>query len=218
MDILFINGLAFLHIKSKSLNYVTIQSLHQVRRFQHIVPKLKFIVAYYIARGFIIFDVFTDNEFDSDKFRQVFLPANLHIYTQSEHVTIIVRSIRSIKERVRATLQGLLYTTLPRLMYMSLLERVKCILNDFPAPSEPQSLFPIMLVEGKSQYYVKKTSFPFGTPVNVYTSSVLTSGVRSQSHKTSLHGCAPWMEFCTLQQWIISSSLGMKERRTQRRR
>ena len=77
---------------------------------------------------------------------------------------IIERSIRIIKERVRATLQGLPYMALPRLMYVSLLERVEGTLNNFSSPSEPYSLPPITLVEGKSQVDARRPVLPFGTP------------------------------------------------------
>ena len=154
----------FYTTKSKPLNYVTIQPLHQGRRFQHIVPKFKFVVSKYVTRGYRITDICTDNEFDSNEYSQVLLLANLHICAQGEHVPIIERSIRTINERVRATLQGLPYMALPRLMYVSLLERVERTLNNFPPPSEPYSLPPITLVEGKSQFDAKKLVSPFGTP------------------------------------------------------
>ena len=124
-------------------------------------------------------DVFADNEFDSDEHRQVFLPANLHIYTTGEHVPIIERSIRTIKEQVRATLQGIPYTTLPQLMYTSLLERVERTLNNFPPPSEPYSLPPMTLVEGKAQFDSEKPTLPFGTPSYVYTSTDNTMEARA---------------------------------------
>ena len=125
----------------------------------------------YTTRGFVVSDVFADNEFDSDKYRLLFLLVNLHFCVQGEHVPVIERSIRTVKERIRSTWQGLPHTSLPRIMFASLLERVEGILNNFPAPSEPQSLPQIMLVEGKNLYDVRKPSLLFGTPAYVYTGS-----------------------------------------------
>ena len=42
-------------------------------------------------------------------------------------------------------------------------------LNNFPPPSEPFSLHPITLVEGKAQFDSEKPTLPFGSPVYVYT-------------------------------------------------
>ena len=137
------------------------------------------MVSKYVTRGYRITDAFTDNEFDSDEYCQVLLPANLHICAQGEHVLIFERSIRTIKERVRATLKGLPCTALPRIMYASLLERVERTLNNFPPPSEPYSLPPITLVEGKSQFDAKTLFLPFGSPAYVYTDSNNTMEARA---------------------------------------
>ena len=134
VDVFFVNGLAFLYTKTKPLNYITIQSLHLGKKTHHIIPRLKYVMEKYTSRGYLITDVFTDNKFDRDEYCQVFLPANLHLCATGKHVPIIERSIQTIKERVGSTLQGLPYTTLPRLMYTSLLERVERTLNNFPHP------------------------------------------------------------------------------------
>ena len=128
VDILHINGLSFLHTKSKPINYI--QSL-QGCKMQHVISKFRFVIDKYVTTGFTISDVFTDNKFDSDKYRLLFLSVNLHICAQGEYLPIIWRSIWTVKERVRPTLQGMPHTSLLRLMI------IKCTFNNFPAPSQP---------------------------------------------------------------------------------
>ena len=128
---MYVCGSTFLHTKSKDIDYITIHYLPD-RKTSTIGKKLKLILKKYISRGFIVTDVFGDNEFNREKYRGLCLPANLHICTAGEHVPIIERSIRTIKERARSATVELPFRTIPRMMIISLLEGVERWINAFP--------------------------------------------------------------------------------------
>ena len=114
----------FLHTKSKEVNYVTIHYLPD-RKFNTISKKLKIVIKKYLSRGFTITDVFGDNEFASEKYTNLLLPATLHICSKGEHVPIVERSIRTVKERARSATVGLPFETIPQIMVIALLEGVE---------------------------------------------------------------------------------------------
>ena len=101
IDIMYICGGLFLHTKSKDIDYITIHYLPD-KKITTIAKKLKYVIRIYLSRGFIITNVFSDNEFNHDKYQSLFMPAILHVCATGEHVPIIKRSIRTVKEQVRS--------------------------------------------------------------------------------------------------------------------
>ena len=63
----------------------------------------------YEDRGFKVTAVHVDNAFDNDQMRTAIDSRVLHTYVREEHVGVIERQIRSLKERLRGVLQGLPY-------------------------------------------------------------------------------------------------------------
>ena len=165
IDILYINGKPYLHTKTKDVNYITINKL-QSRKARDIKRKLKPIIKKYLTRGFIITDVFGDNEFSSPTYETLFLPATLHVCSKGEHVPIIERSVRTIKERARAASASLPYDRVPSLMTVSLLEGVERWLNTFASGSHDHS--PITVVEGRSPPRGDVQRIPYGAYAEVY--------------------------------------------------
>ena len=123
----------------------------------------------YLTRGFVLSDIFLDNKFDQEEYHHLFLPVNLHVCVQGEHVLVVERSIRTFKEHVRSNLQGIPYPIVPKLMLRSLLERIECALNTFPVVSEFLSQPPIMTVEGRDLFHTKRPRLLFWTHVYIYT-------------------------------------------------
>ena len=80
-----------MHTKSKPLNYVTVHKLHNKTK-GIILKMLRLVIIMYLTRGFTITDVYRDNKFDNDDYREIFLLARTHICAQGEHVRIIERS------------------------------------------------------------------------------------------------------------------------------
>ena len=115
VDIFYVNGIPFLHIKSKAVNYITIQKLDK-RTSAEIPKRLKNVISKYTTRGITITDVFAHNEFNNEVYQQLVLPATLYICAKGKHVPIIERSIRTVKERARSVFQDTPFDKLPKLM------------------------------------------------------------------------------------------------------
>ena len=147
IDILFINGNPFLHVKSKNLNYVSVEFLKD-RKMDTICKKLPKICDMYRKRGFTITDAYGDNEFNHDSCKEIILPGRMHICTRGEHVPIIERSVRTLKEKARTICQSLPYSNLPKIMVQALMDQVQKWLNVFPPLDNLDSLSPAALVNG----------------------------------------------------------------------
>ena len=66
-----------------------------------------------------------------------------------DHVHEVERSIRTIKERVRCTVQGLPYRRVPRVMMRSIVEWAHKNLNQFPAKNgASDALSPLTIMTG----------------------------------------------------------------------
>ena len=115
MDIFYINGNAFIHTKSKTLNYITINKIKN-RRKETILRRLRPIITLYLTKVFLITDIYADNEFDSEEYRELFLPTRMHRCAKGEHVPIIERTVRTFKEHYRSICHGVPYKKYPKLM------------------------------------------------------------------------------------------------------
>jgi len=155
-----VNGNPFLHVKSKDINYVSIERLKN-RKIETISSKLYNICRMYVKRGFIITDTYGDNEYDGDEYRNAVAPSRLHICSRGEYVPIIERSIRTVKERARAVLQGLPYKRIPKVMVQSLMAQIARWLNTFPTISELDHPSPARLMNGddKPDNQTKRVTF-----------------------------------------------------------
>ena len=165
LDILFINGDPYLHTKSKDLDYVTINRLDS-QKIRDIKKKLKRAILKYLSRGFIITDVFGDDEFQHDTFEDLFVPAILYICSKNEHVPIIEQSTRTVKERARAASTHLPFDRVPKLMTISLLKGVERWLNAFP--KDGCSYSPTLLVEGRQNPRGDIKQIAYGSYASVY--------------------------------------------------
>ena len=171
IDLIYVNGNVFLHTKAKDvnddLNFVTIDYLKS-RTKSSLTKALSKIVIMYLTRGFILTDIYADNEFNVAEYENIFLPARCHIVASNEHVSTIERSGRTIKERCRSTCHGLPYRQYPRLMTRSLLMHVVQWLNAFPSGRSRYAVGPSTIVMGTPQPDFNKPRVPFGSYAMVY--------------------------------------------------
>ena len=121
VDILHVNYNPFLHVKSKEINYTSIEKIKD-RKKETISEKLTKICNIYRKRGFIITDAYGDNEFDNEIYREILLPGRLYTCARNEHVPIVERSVRTIKEKARIICYSLPHAALPRTILHSLME------------------------------------------------------------------------------------------------
>ena len=156
MDFFSVNGNIFFHTKSNKIDFLTAQYCIS-RSLRTIFTALESVINKYRCRSFKITDFHGDSEFDKEKLKDFLEPRILHTYAREEHVGIIERSVRSIKERCRSTVHGMPYKRMTILMVKSLVEGVVGMMNAFPSKQGiSDTLSPSTIVEGKSKLDLKR--------------------------------------------------------------
>jgi hypothetical protein len=84
----------------------------------------------YTARGFNVTRLEADREFNC--IVNDVLPHDMNIADADDHVHEVERSIRTVKERVRCTIQGLPFRRVPKIMIRAIVEGAHKSLNQFP--------------------------------------------------------------------------------------
>ena len=138
------------------------------------------IINKYHSRSFKLTDFHGDSEFDKQKLKDFLEPGILHTYAREEHVGIIERSVRSIKERCRSTVHGVPYKRMTILMVRSLVEGVVGMMNAFPSKQGiSNTLSPSTIVEGKAKLDLARKMITFGSYALVYTGTSNTMKSRA---------------------------------------
>ena len=108
-------------------------------------------------------------------------PANLIPYAAEEHVSIIERRIRTVKERMRSILSGLPYKALPNVMIRGLAKKVKSMLNKFPARNGgvSKTISPEEIIEGKRKMDGNRKRINFGQFAEIHDGTTNKADARS---------------------------------------
>ena len=106
VDILYVQGIPFVHTISKKLKLRTTAMIPRRNKTQ-LVNAVNKAVKVYTDRGFTVTDIHADLEFDC--IRDDVAPIHLEIVPKDEHVHEVERSIRTIKEGTRTMVNGLPY-------------------------------------------------------------------------------------------------------------
>jgi len=178
-DIFFLNGIPFLHTISKDLYLRTVEEL-QSRSYKHLLTCTQSVLEVYLARGFEIAYMRGDNEFEC--LRESIRPTNLEIVAKNEHVPEIERSIRTIKERIRATVNSLPYKFYPKLMLSHLVSHIVKLINMFPAQNGLSStLSPHTIISGAPTPLYKDFNLEFGAYVQAHEAPTVTNTTSSRT-------------------------------------
>ena len=97
LDFFWVNGHPFLTSKSKDINFTTAK-YHKSRSASSIIQTINNIKQIYESRGFKVENIHGDNEFKKDEIKRSQLPSMFHIYGMDEHVGLIERLNRTIKD------------------------------------------------------------------------------------------------------------------------
>ncbi|KAL7563158.1 hypothetical protein ACA910_014437 [Epithemia clementina (nom. ined.)] len=125
------------------------------------------VINLYRSRGFNVVDIHADMEFE--RMRHDILPIILNTTAADDHVGDAERSIRTIKERTRATIHGLPYRRVPKLFIKELVEHSVKALNIFPALNGISDTFsPHAIVSGLPNPDYRKLALDFGAYVQVF--------------------------------------------------
>ena len=130
---------------------------------QTIIDTLNEIRSIYSIRGFHVKNIHADNEFDKEEIKISQLPVLFHIYGKDEHVGIIERSNRTVKNKVRTMTHSTPYKKIPKVMTIGLVSGGVRWLNAFPSEngvSKTTSLATI--VQGLPKTNMKYNRIIFG--------------------------------------------------------
>jgi hypothetical protein len=129
LNFFFVQGHAFYHTISRDIGFRTVSPVPD-RTFKTILRETLAVLKLYHARGLHVCDIHADNEFVC--IRDHIRPVAMNIVPADSHVGEVERSIRTIKERIRACAHGLPFKSLPKLLLTHIVaDSVRC-LNNFP--------------------------------------------------------------------------------------
>ena len=151
------------------------------REMDLVSEQLKSQIEYYKKRGLLIGAVHVDNKLDNDKIRAVIGDAVLHVYAKDEHVQVVERELRTIKEKLWCTIYGLPYHRLPKLMVVGAVAHVTEMLNRFPAVEKgfSDNISPAELIDGCIKMDLSKKQILFGGYAQIWGGTTNTLKERS---------------------------------------
>ena len=168
VDFFYVNGHVFFTSKSSKLNFVTAK-YHKTRGMKSIIATLDDIRQIYHSRGFIIDNIHGDNEFNKHEIKKS-QPALFHIYGKDEHVGLIERSNRTIKNKARVMAHSTPYRKIPKVMTIGLIQGAVKWLNAFPSSTGiSKTMSPSTIVLGLPKPNMKYKTIVFGAHAMVYT-------------------------------------------------
>ena len=164
MDFFFVQGIPFIHTISRKLKFRTISHVPD-RSKDTILKETLLAITLYRTRGFDIVDIQADMEFAC--IQHNVLPTQFNITPRDAHVGEVERSIRTIKERVRADIHDMPFKRLPKLIIVELVRRAVQVLNQFPAlDGVSDTLSPLNIMTGKPHpnYHQMKICLLYTSP------------------------------------------------------
>jgi hypothetical protein len=119
MDIFWVNGSPFFHNILQWVKFCTVAAINS-RYKRTLLMEARAVTNLYEARRFNISRIETDQEFRC--IINDLLPFPVNVAAADDHVAEVERSIRTVKERVRCTVQGLPFRRIPKLMIRTVIE------------------------------------------------------------------------------------------------
>jgi hypothetical protein len=165
-----VNGLKFITTISKHLHYRTAQYIMN-KSSEEYAKVLNKIMHIYRKAGFLVTHIYCDNEFRPLMTHLLEQEPNLffNFANPNEHVPEIERSIRVIKERVRATYHRLPFHHLPRTIVKLLVSESTKKLNFFPVKGGIYPYYsPRMILHQRNLDYEKHCKHAFGSYVQAH--------------------------------------------------
>jgi hypothetical protein len=160
-DIFYVDSAPFLATVSRGYNFITIQTLQSIRLKTSILPQLQQVINLYRARGLEVPYLHTDNEFDGIQKELLALGTR---QSSHEQVPEIERAIRTIKERVRNSINTLPFQYYPKMLVRHLMYHQITWLNSLPKPlGVSTSISPRELITGIRPNYNVDCRVPFGS-------------------------------------------------------
>ena len=177
MDFLHVNKHPYLHTKSSIIKLGSIQPCKS-RGKKEIIDGISKVRKMFEDRGFKINGYHGDNEFEC--LRDTVNPVPLYIVARGEHVGIVERSIRTIKERARCHCQNTPFRKIPKVMVDDLLSLTNSNINVFPAKNGiSKTLSPGAIVLGTPKMEYNRLKLEFGTYCQIHIGTTNTMKTRT---------------------------------------
>ena len=177
-DVMFCNGLPFLTTVSENINFLTAEFL-PTRGAEHLSSTITKVLNLYGRNGFIVRVIHMDNEFSCLK---EYLPMlEIEMTAAGEHVGLIERCHRTIKERGRGILAELLYSCYPTQMIIHLIYHVVLWLNatNYTLRSNVSAR---EFITGQSIDIDAHCQQPFGQYCEPHNDQEVTNGMNPRTH------------------------------------
>jgi len=184
MDIMFVDGIPFLVSRAEPLGLIQITDLKGRRHATILMTAFQEHYDHLNNKGYKIQNVFADGESGLDAIKESINKVAIYNPVGPEqHVPLIERTIRTIKERVRSILCGLPYT-LPSSLLHYLLSYVVRAINMVPGQHSTDNLSPREKYLGRKTDVKKDLRVEFGQYVQATVPNNITN---SMSERTE--GC-----------------------------
>ena len=168
MDIMYVWGLPMLTAIDRTIRFRSLVSLEN-RTTKELYSGLDDILRFYNKAGYTISVIHCDQEFRrmmdvvADE-----LDVEMNYTNTDDHQPEAERNNRTIKERIRATVNSLPFKKMPKVMIRKLAALCVKQLNLFPAKGGvSEYLSPYTIMTGKAVDYEKELKVPFGQSVQV---------------------------------------------------
>ena len=172
LDFFYVQQLPFIHAISRKVGYQQAVIVSD-RTKETMLSFINKSILEYTACGFEVVDVHTDKEFEC--LRESLGNVSLEICGPDEHVPEVERSIRTMKETMRATAHGLPYRRLPKLMVTELVAMATRCLNGFPKEDGvSEHMSPHSIITGRARMDYNKIPLEFGSYIQLLDRSVNT--------------------------------------------
>ena len=177
VDFFYVQRLPFIHAISRKVGYRQAVAVPD-RTKATMMSFVNKSVLEYTSRGFEVIDAHADKEFKC--LHGSLGNISLEICGPDEHVPEVERSIRTMKETMRATAHGLPYRRLPKIMIVELVAMATHCLNGFPKEDGvSEHMSPHSIVTGRSRMDYNKIPLEFSSYVQLLDRSVNT--IRSRT-------------------------------------
>ena len=172
LDFFYVQRLPFVHAISQKIGYHQAVAVSDCTKETMLSFTNKSILEY-TRCGFEIVDIHADKEFEC--LRESLGNVSLEICGPDEHVPEVERSIRMMKETMRAMAHGLLYRRLLKLMIVKLVAMATRCLNGFPKDDGvSEHMSPHSIVTGRARMDYNKIPLEFGSYVQLLDCCVNT--------------------------------------------
>ena len=170
IDIMYVQGLAFLVGVSKHIHLFTIKWIPDRKKLT-LAEAIDESLRIYNKAGFLVTDVHCDTEFkclekemSDDENHNI----RMHWVPRNQHVPEIERAIRTMKERIRSMWHAMVYARIPKVMIKLLVYRQVKWLNSFPP-------------KGGISAYCSPRTIMGGTPIDYETHCKFNFGAHVQA-------------------------------------